>query len=371
MHNKSLPWLNSIVLTLANIGLALLASVIVLSLTGVDIGAAISQIYHGAFGTQEGRGYTLYYATNFIFSGLGVALAWHAGLFNIGGEGQATLGGLGVAIICIQLDGLSLWLLIPTSMLFCALFGAIWAFIPAWLNAYRSSNIVITTIMLNLIASSFLVYLLAGALKAPGQMAAVSESLSAGSALPSMQSIMAVFGYNIVNTPLNISFLWALVCGAGLYYYLWHTKLGYETRVVGHSDESAHYAGIKCKRIIIITMMISGALIGFIGLNEVQGNSLQLNVDFVAGFGFAGIAVALMGRNNPLGIVIASILFGALYQGGSELAFNEESIGNNIIFLIQGLVVLFCGALQWMLRPTINYWLRPMDVVKKDKLPVR
>ena len=94
MHNKSLPWLNSIVLTLANIGLALLASVIVLSLTGVDIGAAISQIYHGAFGTQEGRGYTLYYATNFIFSGLGVALAWHAGLFNIGGEGQATLGGL-------------------------------------------------------------------------------------------------------------------------------------------------------------------------------------------------------------------------------------------------------------------------------------
>ncbi|MCG7533281.1 ABC transporter permease [Psychrobium sp. MM17-31] len=371
MNNKSVSWINSTALTLANIGLALLATVIVLSLTGINIGDAIAQIYYGAFGSQEGRGYTLYYATNFIFSGLGVALAWHAGLFNIGGEGQATLGGLGVAIICLQLDGSSLWMVIPASMLFCALFGALWAFIPAWLNAYRGSNIVITTIMFNLIASSLLVYLLANVLKAPGQMAAISESISASSALPSMQSVMALFGVEIVNTPLNISFIWALLCCIALYYYLWHTKLGYETRVVGKSEQSAHFAGIKPAFIIIITMMISGALIGFIGLNEVQGNNLVLNVDFVAGFGFAGIAVALMGRNSPLGIIIASVLFGALYQGGSELAFNEELIGNNIIFLIQGLVVLFCGALQWMLKPTIDYWLRPADVSNHEKLPVQ
>jgi len=356
VNNKPLWWLNVIVLPIANICLAFLACVVVLLALGINISDAIVQIYQGAFGSQEGRGYTLYYATNFIFSGLGVALAWHAGLFNIGGEGQATLGGLGVTIACLSLDGISLWLLIPLSMICCALFSGLWALIPAWLNAYRGSHIVISTIMFNLIASSLLVYLLAGVLKAPDQMAAVSSSLSAGSALPTMAQLLSLVGIDIVTTPLNISFLFALIASAWLYFYLWHTRLGFETRVIGLNEESARFAGISRQRIVIITMMLSGALIGFIGLNEIQGNSHQLNVEFVAGFGFAGIAVALMGRNNPLGIIVASILFGGLYQGGSELAFNEEAVGNNIIFLIQGLVVLFCGALQWMLKPTLEHW---------------
>lgn len=369
MTEQSLTWVKNIALTLANVCLAFLACVMVLWLTGVDVGEAISQIYHGAFGSEEGRGYTLFYATNFIFSGLGVALAWHAGLFNLGGEGQATLGGLGVTLVCLSLGDFSPWLIIPISMIVCAAFGALWGLIPAWLNAYRDSHIVITTIMLNLIASSLLVYLLADVLKAPGQMATVSATFSSNATLPSMQTLLAMIGIDIVATPLNISFLWALICSLLLYFYLWHTRLGFETRIIGYSKASAKFAGINRRYIILMTMMLSGALIGFIGLNEIQGNSYQLNVEFVAGFGFAGIAVALMGRNNPFGIVIASILFGSLYQGGSELAFNEESIGNNIIFLIQGLVVLFCGALQWMLKPTFDYWFRPIEQTKHDKLP--
>lgn len=367
MNNQYYQWVSSIVLAVTNISLAFFACAIVLWLSGVNVGDAISQIYYGAFGTQEGQGYTLYYATNFIFSGLGVALAWHAGLFNIGGEGQATLGGIGVTVVCLSFDGVSLWLLVPTSMLLCALLSALWAFIPAWLNAYRHAHIVISTIMFNFIASSLLVYLLVGMLKAPDQMAAVTESFSSSSGLPSMQAVLAILGIDVVETPLNISFLWALICGAGLYYYLWHTRLGFETRVIGFNKKSAQFAGISRPKLVIITMMLSGALIGFIGLNEIQGNTRQLNVEFVAGFGFSGIAVALMGRNNPLGIIIASILFGALYQGGSELVFNEASIGNNIIFLIQGLVVLFCGALQWMLKPTLEHWLKP--AVKADEKP--
>jgi len=356
VNNKSGWWLNVIVLPVANICLAFLACVVVLFALGINISDAIMQIYQGAFGSQEGRGYTLYYATNFIFSGLGVALAWHAGLFNIGGEGQATLGGLGVTIACLSLDGISLWLLLPLSMISCALFSGLWALIPAWLNAYRGSHIVISTIMFNLIASSLLVYLLAGVLKAPDQMSAVSNTISTDSALPTMKQLLALLDINIAATPLNISFIFALIASVWLYFYLWHTRLGFETRVIGFNEKSANFAGISRQRIVIITMLLSGALIGFIGLNEIQGNSHQLNDEFVAGFGFSGIAVALMGRNNPLGIIVASILFGGLYQGGSELAFNEESVGNNIIFLIQGLVVLFCGALQWMLKPTLEHW---------------
>jgi ABC-type uncharacterized transport system permease subunit len=367
VNKKPLWWLHVVALPIVNICLAFLASVIVLWALGINISDAIYQIFQGAFGSQEGRGYTLYYATNFIFSGLGVALAWHAGLFNIGGEGQATLGGLGVAIICLSLDGISLWLLLPLSMLSCAIFSALWALIPAWLNAYRGSHIVISTIMFNLIASSLLVYLLVGVLKAPEQMAAVSSTFSAESALPTMQQILSLVGVDIVATPLNISFIFALICCAWLYYYLWHTRLGFETRVIGFSEKSARFAGISRKRIVIITMMLSGALIGFIGLNEIQGNNHHLNVDFVAGFGFAGIAVALMGRNNPLGIIVASVLFGGLYQGGSELAFNEAAVSNNIIFLIQGLVVLFCGALQWMLKPTLEHFLHSFYHQKPEK----
>ena len=366
--SSAIPWwFDRLLLPLLNILLAFGACTIVLWIAGVDVLAGVQVMLQGALGSKEGISYTLYYATNFIFSGLGVALAWHAGLFNIGGEGQATMGGVGVAIVCLYFDNLPLFILMPLSLLTAASFAALWAFIPGWLNAYRGSHVVITTIMFNLIASSLLVYLLAGPLKAPQQMATVSQIFSELSWLPSMAELAQSFGLYLPNTPLNITFLWALVCCILLYIYLWRSGIGYETRVVGFSHQGANFAGIKRKKIVMITMAISGALIGFIGLNEIQGNSHQLHVEFVAGFGFAGIAIALMGRNHPLGIVIASILFGVLYQGGSELAFSVDNIGNDIIMLLQGLVVLFCGALQWMLRPSLLRWLnvkvRQADVV--------
>lgn len=358
--NNELPWwFNTIALPIVNISLALVASSLVFIAIGVDVVYAAKVMLFGAFGNDQGIGYTLFYATNFIFTGLSVALAWHAGLFNIGAEGQATLGGLAVAIVCTLFEqSLPFGFLLLLSTVAAALFGALWGFIPGWLNAYRGSHIVITTIMFNFIASSLLVYLLVNTLKAPEQMAAVSSTFSETTWLPYIHQLAGALGVDMAESPLNVSFIWAISCCLLVHYYLLHSRLGYETRAVGFNSRVAHFAGINRARIIVITMMLSGALASFVGLNEIQGSSHQLKVEFVAGYGFAGIAVALIGRNHPLAIIASSVLFGALYQGGSELSFNIERIGNDVVLLIQGLVILFCGALEWMLKPKLISWLK-------------
>src|SRR5690606_16435774 len=152
----------------------------------------------------------------------------------------------------------------------------------------------------------------------------------------------------------NVSFLLALLAAFLVWVLIWRTRLGYEIRTRGHSPKAARYAGIGETRIIIITMMISGALAGMMALNPVMGDQGRLQLDFVAGAGFVGIAVALMGRSHPAGIVPAAILFGMLYQGGAELAFEMPNISRDMIVIIQGLVILFAGALENMFRPSIQ-----------------
>ena len=133
---------------------------------------------------------------------------------------------------------------------------------------------------------------------------------------------------------------------------IWRTKLGYEMRTMGHSPTAAHLCRhLATSGIIVVTMLISGALAGMMALNPIMGDQHRLNLDFTAGAGFVGIAVALMGRSHPVGIVLAAILFGMLYQGGAELAFDMPAITRDMIVVIQGLVILFAGALEHMFRP--------------------
>src|SRR6185369_5919896 len=276
----------------------------------------------GALGSGEGLGYTLYYATNFVFTGLAVALAFHAGLFNIGGEGQAYIGGLGVGLVLLGLDQSLSWpLLLPLAVLASLLFGAGWALIPAYLQAYRGSHIVITTIMFNFLASALMVYLVVNVLTPIGATEPATRDFDPASAIPFVHEVMGMVGIQMDSTPLNLSIFIALIACVFVWLYLWHTPWGYELRAFGHSEKAAVYAGVKTRRIILITLCISGALAGLVGVNEIMGVQHRLILNFTAGYGFAGIAVALMGRNHPVGIVLASLLFGILTQGGAELSF--------------------------------------------------
>jgi simple sugar transport system permease protein len=344
---------------LVNLAASLAVAAVVLAIIGADPLAALGSMAQGAIGSEDGWGYTLYYATNFILTGLAVAVPFHAGLFNIGGEGQATIGGLGVALVCLGLGGASLWLVLPLALLAAILFGAAWAAIPAWLQARRGSHLVITTIMFNFIAASLMTYLLVDVMIAPGQGSPETRGFDASTFLPPVHAVLEAVGISFAHTPLNISIVVALAAAALFWGFVWHTRWGYEIRAVGHNVEAARYGGVPITRVVIISVMLAGGLAGLVAVNEVMGVHHRLFLGFSSGYGFIGIAVALMGRNHPIGIVLASILFGALYQGGTELAFDYPQITKEIVVVMEGLVILFCGALENVFRRPIEALFRP------------
>ncbi len=347
-------WVDIGLIPLINIAAAFVVAGLVILVIGENPFEALAVLVRGALGYEEGIGYTLYYTTNFIFTGLAVAVAFHAGLFNIGGEGQAYIGGLGVGLACLAFDSsLPLIMIVPLAMLGGAVFGGLWAAVPAYLQAYRGSHIVITTIMFNFIASALMVYLLVNVMIQPGQMSPETREFGSEAWLPFMHEMLGAVGITMARSPLNLSFLIALVCCALVWTFIWRTRWGYAIRTTGHNETAAIYAGIDPKRIIMLSMCLSGALAGLVGLNEIMGVQHRLLLDFTAGYGFTGIAVSLMGRNHPFGIVLASFLFGALYQGGAELDFEFATISRDMVVVIQGLVILFSGALALMFNPLV------------------
>jgi len=361
-RDRRLAWINGLLLPLFNVLTAFLATAVVFLFIGIDPVEATKILIYGALGYDEGLGYTLYYATNFVFTGLAVAIAFHAGLFNIGGEGQAYVGGLGITLVALYIDpALSAWVLIPLAVSGGLLFGALWAIIPAYLQAYRGSHIVITTIMFNFLASALMVYMLVHVLREVGQMSPESRNFPDVTWLPFVHDVFAGFGYNIAKSPLNLSILIALLFSFLVWFFLWHTRWGFAIRATGKSNDAAVYSGINPKKIIILTMCISGGLAGLVGVNELMGVQHRLFLNFNFGYGFGGIAVALMGRNHPVGILVAAFLFGILYQGGAELDFELQNVSRDIVVVMQGLVILFCGGLEYLYRPLLIRFLAPIE----------
>jgi simple sugar transport system permease protein len=347
-------WADVILVPLISLIIAFAISALVILAIGEDPVAAVKLMVAGSLGSTYGWGYTLYYATNFIFTGLAVAVAFHARMFNIGGEGQATLGGLGVALGCLALPWPHWALALPAAMLGGALFGAAWALIPAWLQAKRGSHIVITTIMFNFIGAAVLNYFLVNVLRPPGQMDPATARFPEGTNLPTLHDLLAPIGIEFSRAaPVNVTFLIALLACFLVWLLIWRTRLGYEIRAFGHSEPAARYAGISPTKIIVVAMLISGALAGLMAINNVMGESERLVLNSGEGAGFIGIAVALMGRSHPFGVLLAAILFGFLYQGGAELAL-WTSIPRELIVVIQALVILFTGALDNMVRMPVE-----------------
>ena len=208
--------------------------------------------------------------------------------------------------------------------------------------------------MLNFVASALMTYLMVNVLIKPGQSAPESITFPETVWMPSLKGLFALLGVDFGYAPINLSLVLALLCCVGMWLFVWRSRIGYEVRVVGHSEAAAVYGGISPARRIILAMTISGALAGLMASNEILGGQHRIILGFSGGYGFAGIAVALMGRNHPVGIVLAALLFGALYQGGTELAFDMPRINKDLVVVIQGLVILFAGALENMFRPQLE-----------------
>ena len=352
--SKMPAWADMVLIPLISLILAGLLSALVILAIGESPIEAVNLMITAALGSSYGWGYTLYYATNFMFTGLAVSVAFHARLFNIGGEGQAMLGGLGVALACLYIPWPH-WSLALLGAIICgAAFGGLWALLPAYLQAKRGSHIVITTIMFNFIAAAFLNYLLVSVLRPQGSMDPATARFPEAAQLPTLHDVLAPFGISFSKAaPANISLLVAMLACVLVWVLIWRTRLGYEIRAFGHSDSAARYAGINPVKITLIVMLISGGLAGLMATNKVMGEAERLMLNATEGAGFIGIAVALMGRSHPLGVFLAAILFGFLYQGGAELALWTK-IPRELIVVIQALVILFTGALDNMVRAPLE-----------------
>jgi simple sugar transport system permease protein len=348
---RPLPyWADVALLPVLNLVLAMVISGLVIALIGQNPFRAIQVLSYGAFGYGEGIGFTLHFATDFVFTGLAVAVAAHAGLFNIGGEGQAYIASLGAILVGLALDNTNWMLVLPLAIIASALVGGLWAFIPGYLQAKRGSHVVITTIMFNFIASAIMVYLLNYVLKPMGVQEPSSANVVNAGKIPQLRQFFPWFGY----APLNMTVIFAVLALIFCYVLIWHTKFGFALRTLGHNPTASRYAGISNSKMIMIVMFISGGLAGMVAVNEVLGVQARIVIDYTSGYGFVGIAVALMGRNHPVGIALAAILFGALYQGGLELQFEMPAITRDMIVVIQALVILFTGAMEGLLRPGLE-----------------
>jgi simple sugar transport system permease protein len=293
-------------------------------------------ICRGAFGSGYDLGMTLFYSTPLIFTGLSVAVAFHAGLFNIGAEGQLTLGALAAAATG------ALWptcpaLIAPLLAGSCAIAaGGVWGAIPGWLKARRGSHEVINTIMLNFIAAGLASYVTLYLLKNPESQNPETRSVGTGYIIPQL---------SIFNpAPVSLALPLAIVCAGAVWLLLWRTTLGFEIRAVGQSEPAARAAGIDAGKIKIIALTLAGALAGLVGVAEVLGNAARFKVGFSPEYGFMGIAVALLGRNQPVGIVASALLFGALHKGAGDLDLETEHVTREVALILQALIILSVSA---------------------------
>jgi general nucleoside transport system permease protein len=351
MKITELPrWATAFALPVLNLLSALLVAALVIHLLGESPTESLKILIDSAVINPEGLSYTLFYASTFIFTGLSVSIAMKAGLFNIGSEGQLYLGGLGLTVVMLLLDAsLPGWLLIPAAMIGAAVFGAAWAFLPGYLQAKRGSHVVVTTIMFNFIAASLMNFIIVKYLIPEGQQNPASRVFATSAEMPRLANWFPVLG----DTPLNISFLIAIAALAIYGIVVWRSSWGYKLRATGLNQHAAHYAGVKISSMIIIAMLISGALAGLGAVNSIMGSTHYLSLNFPAGAGFVGIAIALMGRQHPVGIFLSAVLFGALIQGGFDLSLEKPNIPQETFIFIQGLIILFCGAMENLYAPAL------------------
>jgi general nucleoside transport system permease protein len=314
---------------------------VIVALIGDDPIETYRLLIGSALSWPDGIGYTLFYATPLIFTGLAVAVGFRCGLLNIGAEGQLTIAAFVTAWAGISFAGMPAWILIPVICLVAILSGSLWAAIPGVLKARFGSHEVINTIMMNFIAAGVASALTQSYFKAQGD--AIIETLPIGDSghIPRLGQIIPGIPARI---PLNFAFILAVLACVLVYVFLWRTTWGYEIRATGANPQAAEYGGISVKKQIVLAMVVSGGLAGMVAINEVLGYRYRYYQGFSPQYGFTGIAVALLGRNHPMGVLLAALFFGALTRGGLFVDIFTVKVSKDLVLVLQALVILFVAA---------------------------
>jgi len=352
--------LRQLVFPLIAVVAAFVVGGIVVALIGDDPIETYRLLIGSALSWPDGIGYTLFYATPLIFTGLAVTVGFRCGLLNIGAEGQLTIAAFATAWAGITFASLSAWFLIPLACLTAILSGAAWGAIPGLLKARLGSHEVINTIMMNFIAAGVASALTQSYFKAQGD--AILETLPIGvtAHIPRLGTMIPRLPERI---PLNLAFVFAVLACVFVYLFLWRTTWGYEIRATGASPQAAEYGGVSVKKQIVLAMALSGGLAGMVAINEVLGYRYRYYQGFSAQYGFTGIAVALLGRNHPAGVLLAAIFFGALIRGGLFVDIFTQNVSKDLVLVLQALVILFVAAEGFFRGP-----LRKLGFLKRSQV---
>ena len=312
-----------------------------------------------SFGSITDIGYMLFYATPLIFTGLAVAVAFRCGLLNIGAEGQLVVAAFATAWVGIKFGGTVVnvfgkdvdysWIslpaivLVPLCIFAAVIAGGVWGAIPGLLKARFGSHEVINTIMLNFIAMALVGYFTQYYYKVPGDPIMQTVPIGEAGHIPRISQFIPGMPDFV---PLSVAFLIAVLMCVAVYVFLWKTKWGYELRAVGENPSAAEYGGINPKKQIVLAMTISGALAGMVAIGEVLGDRYRYYHDFSGEVGFLGIAVALLGRNHPLGIFFAAMFFAVLRRGGIFVDAFTQYVSKDLVEVLQAVVIIFVASLQ-------------------------
>ncbi len=321
----------TIIMPVVAVIFGLIMGAVFMIIIGKDPIQAYSVLWNSSFGSFRGFYDTLVNTTPLIFTGLAVAFAFRTGLFNIGGEGQILVAYTATAWIGYVL-GLPWFLHIPLALLVGVIAGGLWGGFAGYLKAALGVHEVITTIMMNYIALYLTGYLIGGPLMAEGQIPATPKILN------------SAMLWRIPGSNLHLGFFLALIGAGFIYYILWKTTIGYEVRAVGLNDNGASYGGINVAGNMVLAMFISGALAGLAGSVQVMGLQHRAYQPFgFFGYGFTGIAVALLGKNHPGGVVLGALLFGILAKGANQMQ-SIAQVPKEVIQIIQAIIIFFVAA---------------------------
>jgi ABC-type uncharacterized transport system permease subunit len=320
----------SVLISILAIVLALLIGAALIAFAGIDPWKAIPYLIKGSFGNRYGFGETLTRFVPLLFSSLSFAVAHKSGFFNVGAEGQLLVGAVGAVLVGAYIEGLPPVLHVTLAILAGILFGAIWAGIAGLLKIFLGSNELINTMMLNYIAVLLVDFLLHGPLKPVDSYLYVSATILPSAKLPIILS----------KTPLHLGFVISLVVTAGVFYLIYRTPVGYQMRTVGANLKAASYAGINIVGVTIVALITTGGLAGMGGAIELLGTQFKIINGFSAGFGYDGIGVAVMGRYNPIGIVLSTLLFAVIRVGMGAMQ-RGAGVPFPLLNVIQGLIIVF------------------------------
>lgn len=326
------PSATSFLKTLITLAIALLMGALVMELSGKDALGAYAALLDSSLGSPNAIANSLLAATPLILTSLAAAIAFRAGIFNVGAEGSLYLGGFAAAWVGFTFTNLSAWIIIPLALVAASIVGGLWCYFPGVLKARLGVDELVTTILLNYVAILFTDYLVNGPFLVPGVANAMTKEIAPAAELTRLMP----------PSQFNASFIIAILAGLVIVFIMNKSRLGYEIRATGDNSIFARWAGIKVPRVIEQVMLIGGILGGLAGAGQVMGVHYRFVAGFSSGLAFTGMTIALLVRNSPVGAIIASLLFGVLRSGGATMEIFTD-VPRDLIRVLEGTIIFFAA----------------------------